>query len=175
MALVPNFTTAQTVGLPEDITLTDTSQGLDSDIFERRVYFQVSDGSYLVESGTTTDYEIWPYADQSETFDVLDQDEAIDVRVDWVNSVGTVLYTKTILSGFTLFNETFDYGLTQMLAGNPLLINDNNFFFNKMSLRVYIDSGNNAITLASDITSAQLCYDKATELRLSSPYSFNSN
>ncbi len=175
MPFVQNFETSQTVGVPEGINLEDTSTGIDADIFERKVYFQISDGSYLVEDGTTTDYEIWPYADTTITFDVLDEDEAINIRVDWVNSIGTVLYTKTILTGFTLFNETFDYGLTQQLAGNPILINDNNFFFSKMSLRVYIDSGNNALSLGSDITSAQICYSKATALRLSSPYSFNSN
>jgi len=175
MAFVQNFSTSQTVGLPNKINFSDTSTGSDGSIASRRIYLQLDDGSYLVEDGTTTDYEVWPIIDSTITLDVLEQDEAINITVQWLDSGGTVLYSKVILTGFTLYNETFDYGLTQMLAGNPLLINDNMFFYNKSKLRVYLDSGNNAIELASDILSAQLCYDKATLLRTNSPYTFNLN
>jgi hypothetical protein len=74
-----------------------------------------------------------------------------------------------------LYNETFDYQLTQVLTGNPLVINDNNFFPNKSDLRVNIDGGNQAIFFATDLFSAQQCYDRATNLRLGSQYYFNAN
>lgn len=83
------------------------------------------------------------------------------------------IYSSTQLSGFTEYNEEFDYNLSSMLAANPLLINDNSFRENKTNLRLFIDSGNNAISYSSDIVSAQLCYDEGTKLRLGSPYYFN--
>ncbi len=83
------------------------------------------------------------------------------------------LYSATEISGFTEYNEQFDYNLSSMLAANPLLINDNAFRSNKTNLRLFIDSGNQAITNSSDIVSAQLCYDEGTKLRLSSIYYFN--
>lgn len=83
------------------------------------------------------------------------------------------LYSSTLLAGYTPYGEEFDYNLTTMFAANPLLINDNEFRNSKMNLRLFIDSGNQAIIEASDIVSAQLCYDLETYLRLNSIYYFN--
>jgi hypothetical protein len=55
---------------------------------------------------------------------------------------------KQYSTAFTLYNETFDYGLTTMLSANPLLINDNSFWGNKVKLREAIDSGNQALEIA---------------------------
>jgi hypothetical protein len=60
-----------------------------------------------------------------------------------------------------------------MLAANPLLVNDNSFWRQKTNLRLFIDSGNQAIVQSSDIASAQLCYDLETNLMLNSEYYFN--
>lgn len=175
MPLVPNFSTSQTVGVPESINFTDTSTGSDVAITERRVYILTSSGSFLVQEGTTTEYEVWAYADSTTSLDVLTKDYAAIITVQWLNTLGVVLYSKQITGGYTLYNETFDYQLTQVLSGNPLLINDNQFFKNKSELRECIDSGNQSISLASDIYAAQQCYDRGTNLRLNSPYFFNSN
>lgn len=83
------------------------------------------------------------------------------------------LYSSTDLQGFTPYGEEFDYNLTTMLAANPLLINDNSFRRNKEDVRIFIDSGNQAILEATDIVSAQLCYDLENALRVSSIYYFN--
>jgi len=110
------------------------------------------------------------------TFDVLgSSDKACRVVVEWVDTNGGVLYDSTQYLGFTLFNETEDYSQTQLMAANPLLINDNNFWKNKQLLRTLIDSGNNAIEFASDLYNAQLCYDKATDIRNNAQYLFNAN
>ncbi len=175
MALTPNFSTSQTKGSPNIIVITDTSTGSDVAITQRRVYLQLDDGSFLVPSGTTTDYIQWSYAESSISIDVLSKDMAINIIVQWLNVSDVVLYTDSELNGLTLYNETFDYQLTQLLAANPLLVNDNNFFTNKSDLRTEIDSGNQAITLADDINAAQLCYNRATDLRLQSQYVFNAN
>lgn len=175
MALTPNFIAEQTAGSPEDITLEDTSTGSDLAIASRRITLRLADGSFLVPDGNDSDqYIAWALASTTKTVDVLEEDKAISMTVEWLDVSSAVLYTKTILFGFTLYNETFDYGLTQSAAGNPMLMNDNNWFANKSLLRERIDSGNNAITFG-DIYAAQQCYDRATELRTNAQYSFNTS
>ena len=71
MPITPNFSTSQTLGVPESINFTDTSTGSDVNIVTRHVYMQAYDGTFLVQEGTTTDYEIWDYAASTITFDVL--------------------------------------------------------------------------------------------------------
>jgi hypothetical protein len=175
MPFTPNFSASQTLGAPDSINLTDTSTGSDGAIVSRRVYFQTAANSYLVEDGTTTNYEVWNIASSTISFSLLDKDYALFVTVQWLNNVNTVLYTKVYLLGFTMYNEEFDYQLTQVLSGNPLVMNDNNFFRNKSDLRVNIDGGGQAITFASDAYAAQQCYDRATNFRLNSPYFYNAN
>lgn len=177
MAFVPNFVAIQPFGTPNLIEITDTSTGSDYRISTRRIYIRKADGSYIVEDGNTNDYIEWDYPDMSITLDVLKKDVAVEITVQWIyyffNAV--ILYNKVIMYGFTEYNEMFDYGLTQMLSANPLLINDNDFFPNKSNLRTSIDSGNQAISYAQDLYAAQQCYDRATNLRLSSQYYFNIN
>lgn len=176
MPFVQNFTTSQTAGLPSYINITDTSTGTPSGtIVNRRVYFITENNTYLVQDGTSTNYEVWAYSAASKSFNVLDKDYALSVKVQWLDAGNIVLYEKTSIVGYTLYNESFDYQLTQMLSGNPLLINDNSFFEYKNELRVAIDSGNQAISLGADVFNAQQAYDKATELRVNSQYYFNTN
>ena len=173
MALTASISVSQTVGDASIVTIEDTSTGSDGSITSRVVYLQKSDGTYLVPSGTTTDYVVWDYADASIDIDCLDKDYALSVTVEWLDVTNVVLYTVTGVYGLTSYNEDFDYGLTTLLAANQLLVNDNSFKDNKSNLRLFIDSGDNAITRSSDIVSAQLCYDQATNLRLNSIYYFN--
>lgn len=175
MPFVPLFTVAQPLGSPSEITLTDSSTGSDGAITQRRVYFQKWNGEYLVEEGTSTEYEAWALADTSDTFDVLPASEALKITVQWLDVSNAVLYDKVGYYGLTEDAEEFDYGLTQNVASNPLLINDNNFWRNKLKLRILIESGNNAITNVSDIYSAQQCYDMATEIQGDAQYLFNIN
>jgi len=178
MALSVDFSAAQTPGIPGDILLTDTSTGTDVAVTQRRVYIQTAAGDYLVEEATTTEYTPWPDFPSTTTLtltDILSKDFGCRVVVQWLNVANTVLYDKTFYYGFTCYNEDFDYELTQTVAGNPLLISDNNFWGNKSRLRGFIDSGNNAITRNSDITAAQICYDLATAMNTDSQYLFNIN
>ena len=180
MPFTPGFSTSQTIGLPNKINFTDTSTGSDINIVSRRIFIQDAANTYIVQKGTTTTYEDWvivspPLDPLSISLDVLKKDMALYLTVQWLNASNTVLYEKSYLTGFTLYNESFDYQMTQVLSGNPLLINDHNFFANKSQLRVSIDSGNQAIFLAADIFGGQQCYDRATNLRLNSPYFFNAN
>lgn len=172
MALNPNFSASQNSGTPNIITLTDTSSGSDVDITQRRVYLLQSNGEYLVPAGVTTDYVEWDISDSSISLDVLTQDTALTVTVEWLDVSNVVLYDKTLSFGFTAYNETFYYGLTQDLVANPALYQSKDWFLNKMRLRVYIDSGNQAVSFASDIVSAQISYDLATQMQTNQNYYF---
>jgi hypothetical protein len=177
MPLSVNFSTAQVSGEPSEIVFTDTSTGTDATVAKRRIYMQKSDGTYLVEEGTTTEYEEFNDfpATTSITLDVLEQDEALTITVQWLTSGNSVVYDKTLVRAFTMYNSQFSYGLTQLCRANALLINDNNFWGNKSLLREYIDSGDEAIEQASDTDLAQICYDFGTSLRNDSQYAFNGN
>jgi len=144
MPLTPNFSTSQQAGLPSNVIITDTSTGSDGAIVARRVFLVNYAGEYVVADGTTTNYTPCPLAQTSISIDCLTQDTALT---------------------FTLYNESFYYSLTQGQAavGNPsYILQDNAYFQNKSKLRCLIDSGNQAVTLGYDITSAQECYDLAT-------------
>lgn len=173
MALTVSFSVSQTSGESSVVTITDTSTGSDVAVTQRRVYLRKSDGTFLVPDGTTTDYVEWDYADSSIDIDCLEKDMALEITCEWLNVSDVVVYDASDTYGLTMYNETFDYGLTTVLASNPLLVNDNSFKQNKSDLRVYIDSGDNAAVRSSDIVSAQLCYDQATWIRLNSVYYFN--
>lgn len=175
MSFTPNFTLSQPEGQPSVITVTDASTGSDGSINRRIIYIRKDDGTFLTPSGTTTQYIGWPLSDSTINIDCMDKDYALSVVVQWLDISGAILYDKTVTQGFTSYNENFDYQLTQMLAGNPLLFNDNDFQENKSKLRTDIDSGDQAILIAADIYNAQQCYDRATKLRTTAQYTFNEN
>ncbi len=164
MPLTPLFTVSQPNATT--IRITDTSTGADAAITQRRVYLQQADGSYLVPTGTTTDYIEWNYLDASIDIDVLNTDYALLILVQWLNVGNTVLYSKSGLYGFTWYNENFLYTLTQYQQNNPTVLQDTNYFNNKSKVRVLIDSGDQAIVWGNDITNAQENYDAASYFRL---------
>lgn len=177
MAFVPLFSAASVSGEPENILFTDLSTGTDAAIVSRRLYVSNSVDTFLVETGTSTEYEVWalPLA-TTITLDLLEEDTATKIVCQWLNISNAVLYDYTISAeGFTEYNENFLYSQSQMLTYNPLLINDNNFWNNFSKMRTSIDAGNKAITRSADLYSAQQCYDVATEIRLAAPNSFNGN
>jgi len=178
MALDADFSTEQTPGVPGNIIFEDISTGSDGAVTQRRIYIQIPNGDFLVEEGTTTDYEVWadfPATTSIELEDILDKDYGCRVYVEWLNVGGTVLYDKTHYIGFNCYNEDENYRLTQNVASNQILMNDNGFWAKKNLLSELIDSGDKAIERASDINAAQECYDQATEMRLDAQYIFNQN
>lgn len=170
-----SFTVTQSAGEESTITITNVVSGTDVAVTQRRVYLQTDSGDFLVPDGVATEYNQWALADSSIDIDCLDKDYGLRIVVQWLNVSDVVLYDATQYVGVTLYNESFDYLLTQLMTANSVLIGDNNFFPNKELLRTYIDGGNQAISFADDLYNAQLCYDKATALRLSSQYYFNGN
>lgn len=176
MALDVDFSAENVLGAPGDLLFTDLTTGSDGTITQRRIYIQIWNDDYLVEDGTSTEYEVWSGFPATTTItleDILDKDYGAKVTCQWLTAGNVVVYDKIRYYGFTEYNEEFDYSLTEMLSGNPLLIDDNGFYTHKSDLRTNIDSGNQAIELWSDIYGAQQCYDRATEIRIESPYFFN--
>ena len=162
MPITPNFTASQFSGTPSVITLSDTSTGSDVTIVSRRVYLLQANGTFLVPAGTTTDYVVWDLVDTSIDLDVLSQDSALSITVQWMTSGNTVVTSKTISFAFTAYNETFYYGLTESQVANSNLSASTNWYQSKLVLRVEIDSADQSITFASDIYSAQAALNRAT-------------
>jgi len=172
MPLVPNFTASQYSGTPSVITLTDTSTGSDVTIASRRVYLLQANGTFLVPAENTTDYILWDLVDTSISIDVLSQDTALSITVQWMSGINTVVTSKTISFAFTAYNETFYYGLTESQVANANLTASTNWYQTKLILRVEIDSADQAITFASDIYSAQAALNRATFISTNQAYFF---
>jgi len=172
MPLSPNFTASQNSGTPNLIFLTDTSTGSDGTITKRRIYLLQSDGTYLVPAGTATNYIEWALVDVTTSLNVLIQDTALSITVQWLTSVNVVVATKTTSFAFTAYNETFYYGLTESQVANANLTASTNWYQTKMILRVELDSAYQAISFASDIFSAQAALNRATFISTNQSYFF---
>ena len=172
MPLSPNFTASQNSGTPNLIFLTDTSTGSDVTITKRRIYLLQSNGTYLVPAGTTTNYIEWALVDVTTSLNVLIQDTALSITVEWLTASNVVVANKTISFAFTAYNETFYYGLTESQVANANLTASTNWYQTKMILRVELDSAYQAISFASDIFSAQAALNRATFISTNQSYFF---
>ena len=172
MSLNRNFSTSQTIGAPSIINITDTSTGSDGSIASRRVTLTKIDSSTLVPSGTTTSYIPWSLASSSIAIDALDRDYCLLIKVEWLDAGGSALYSKTQVCLFTLYSEDFYYSLTQDQSSDPKIIQDYNYYYNKMIMRVQLDSAAQAVDYASDQQSAQDCLDRVYQLILNQNINF---
>lgn len=164
MPLTPDFSYSQLLGTPSNITLVDISTGSDGAISERRVTTLDKDGNDIVEDGTTTDYEVWAYADASILLDLFPEDIAVFMRTDWVNSGGTVLYTKTYLIPSVINLKNYYIFLLKCQNSNRSLINTGNFYLNFSAMLSALQSAITSTTLITDIGSAQAAIDRGNKL-----------
>ena len=164
MALNPDFTTSQSIGSPAVILFTDTSTGDDSNVVSRKIYLTKADGTTLVPEGTTTSYIVWSIDDDTLALDVLPQDYCLSIRVEWCATGGSVLYDKTTLCLFQLYQNTFLYNLIQFQASTPTIISDANYWGNVFQLESYIDNAVQAVSIGGDIAAAQNACDKGMYL-----------
>ena len=174
MPLSPNFTASQNSGTPNLIFLTDTSTGSDVTITKRRIYLLQSNGTYLTPAGTPANqnYIDWALVDVTTSLNVLIQDTALSITVEWLTAANVVVANKTISFAFTAYNETFYYGLTESQVANANLTASTNWYQTKMILRVELDSAYQAISFASDIFSAQAALNRATFISTNQSYFF---
>jgi hypothetical protein len=172
MPISPSFTASQNSGTPNLIFLTDTSTGSDVTITKRRIYLLQSNGTYLVPTGTNTDYIEWALVDTTTSLNVLIQDTALSITVQWLTAGNVEVASVTTSFAFTAYNETFYYGLTESQVANANLTASTNWYQTKMILRVELDSAYQAISFASDIFSAQAALNRATFISTNQSYFF---
>lgn len=147
------------------LSFTDTSTGSDATITERRIYLQKYDQTYIVPTGTLTDYIVWDISDSSITLtDILDRDYALDITVVWVapspDPSGT--YEAEQLTEFDAYTMVFAQGLlAQKAARYPNIVNDNGFDLNCFRLYTYVLDARNAITVIQNIFLSQSALDNA--------------
>jgi hypothetical protein len=164
MALTENFTATQALGFPSQIIFTDTSTGSDGAIAARRIEVVDSDGNFIVAEGTTTDYEVWPYANATITLSLLTIDRAVYITIKWVNSGGATLYEKTILTVFRLYSITYYIYLIKTQSSNIKLRENANFYLNEIRLLCSLQEAYDAVYYAGDISSAQAALTRAKQL-----------
>lgn len=165
MALTPAFTISQSALNPALITATDTSTGSNILITQRRIFFQTSQGTYLVVAGTTTQYNPWPLANAVQSFSVLDTDQALAITVQWCDINGGVVDALTQLYCLAEFNKQFFYYLIQQQGLTPGILQDSNYF---SSLSIYwmnITGAIKAVEIGADIAGSQNALNRATYMK----------
>lgn len=161
----PDFDSTQDSGDLSVATYEDTSAA-ESGISVRLLYSRKYDGDYLLPSGVTTDYVPWAVVSgigDTKEVDYLDKDYCLDVTcVFYAGSSISTSKTKLVL--FTGYSDLFLRQLTQALAANRVTITAQNFYYNKIKLRVLLDDAAQAVELLNDQTIAQFCLDEAKKL-----------
>jgi len=161
MAFAESFSVSQSALTPSVVTLTDDSTGTDAQIYARRVYISNSDGDYLTGDGSV-DYDVWAWADNSDDFDILTESTACSIRVDWVNSAGTILYTLTNQYCLAQYSKNFLYYLVQLQGLTPGVVQDSNYSANLAILWANLRGALNSIEVADDISASQECLNRCT-------------
>lgn len=165
MPLSPAFTVSQSAETPANVTFEDTSTGSDVAVTQRRIYVTDSNGDYVTPSGTSTDYIAWPLATNPITVqDLLTEDLAVSITVQWLNVSNTVLYEETEVFCLREFNiQNFIY-LIQNQALTPGIVQDTNYFSNLALYWINIEGANTMIVDAADLAGSQNCLNRATEM-----------
>ena len=166
MPIVPSIAVSQSALTPNEITITDDSTGSDVLISVRRLYIQTAQGTYLVESGTTTDYTVWAYADASITLDILTQDECVNILVQWLSAANAVLYTYENQYALAEYNKQFLVYLVQAQGLTPGIVQDSNYSGNVGIFWTNIIAGINQVEFGAEIAGGQNCFNRATNMRL---------
>ncbi len=152
----PNFSSSESLSSPNLITFTDISVGTDLTLTNRRIYIVLANGNWLTTSGesTTAAYENWSYDDTSIELDLLTQSTVGEVTVQWY-AVNTLMYTKTILMEWDLYDYLFAYELIQSQTATPGIIQDQNYYSNFFKFITNIWASEAAVTYGDDIYSSQ--------------------
>ena len=165
MALTPSFSIYQTLGFPGTVNLQDTSTGTDVAVISRQVFLITSQATYLVPTGTTTNYIAWILSNASISINALTKDYSLQIVVNWLNVGGAVLYTASQVANFDMYNADFQYSLIYDEASGLASLNSTNWLMSRIKLMIALDDSNNAVTRASNIAAWQAVNERATFLR----------
>jgi hypothetical protein len=157
----PNFSATESLGMPEQVTLTDTSTGSDAGLTERRVYFRMANGKWLTTAGesTTPAYEVWPIADSSITLSLLSQSTTLEITVFWMTAEA-VTYQKSTLYCFDLFDYLFAYNLIGAQTSDPGIIQDTSYYSNFSAFIVNMFCAESAVIYGDDLYSSQAALNR---------------
>lgn len=164
MPFSQNFTVSQTPSNPAYVIFTDTSDGDpgDYDIDIRRIIVTDCNGNYIVPTGTTTTYIEWPLNDNPISLNLLTQDTAVNVEVQWLNVDDEVLYSLDNNYCLSEFNKQFLYYLIQLQSLTYNVIQDNNYWGNVGIFWSNIIGAINSVEIGDDIFASQTCLSRAT-------------
>lgn len=165
MSFSPAFTVSQSAATPNIIVLQDTSTGVDASITQRRIYITDNEGAYIVPSGTSTDYIVWPLATNPISLNVLTQDTAANIFVEWLDVSNTVLYDDDDDYPLIEYGKQFYFYLIQQLALNPSTYQDSNYASNLALFWTYIIGAINAINIGSSLSASQALMNKETDMQ----------
>ena len=168
MAITAAVSVEQSALSPGLVTLVDESTGVDATIVKRRVFITNSAGEYIVESGTSTNYEEWNDfpSDTEITLDILTEDTAIHLLVQYLTSGNVVVTTFEDDFPLSEFNKQFFYELWQQQSLRPSILQDTNYAANLANLWVAIIGGIQCVEIASDLAASQNAMNIATNYRL---------
>lgn len=153
----PNFTTSESLGTPSNITFTDTSTGTDNTLTVRKIYIRLANGNYLseggVENSTATAID-WNINDVSITLNLITQSTTASVLVDWLAG-STIVYTKTALQTWDLYDYLFGLELIQSQTATPTIIQDSSYYNLFFQFITNIWNAETSNTYGNDLYSSQ--------------------
>lgn len=162
MPFTQSFTVAQTPLNPSIVVITDTSTGSPTNpITERRITVTDANGNFVVPAGTTTSYIVWAVGTNPITLDLLTQDLAVNIKVDWYQASNTIEYTLNQNYCFTQYSKQFLYYLIQLQSLTYNIIQDNNYWGNVSIFWANVVGALNSVETGDDIASAQACLNRA--------------
>lgn len=168
MSFVASFSITPTASASTFI-LEDTSVGSDAGLTGRTIYLYQSSGQLLVAAIP------WAIGNATISLDVLEQDYALNVKVDWASSSPLAppsTYTYSLIYAFVKYGQQFVYSLTQQQESNPSIVQDTNFYGNKLIVICLILSAQNAIDIGESLFSAQNCIALYQNYLVNSNYYF---
>lgn len=166
MPFTQSFTVAQTPLNPSIVVITDTSTGTPANpITERRITITDYAGNYVVPVGTTTNYIVWAVGVDPITLDLLTEDMALNIRVDWLEAGYAVEYTLNQNYCFTQYSKQFLYYLIQLQSQTYNIIQDNNYWGNVGILWTNIIGAINAVEIGNDIAASQACLNRTNYMK----------
>jgi hypothetical protein len=148
MSFTADFTSTQGSSLNQ-LIITDTSTGSDTNLTDRQIFLYKIDGSTLVPVGVSTSYIDFPISLGSTiTIPILNKDYSLTIVVNWISSspIPGSTYTKTHL--FTAEGNTnlFIYNLIQTMTAKPTIINDDQFYADLGKIQTEVDNAIEATT-----------------------------
>lgn len=173
MAITPNFTSSESLASNNLVTFTDTSQGSDGTLTNRRIYVVLANGKWLTTGGvqsSTEAYMDWAYASASTTIDLLKQSQTANVTVKWYAG-STYITEKTILMEWDLYNYVFLFSLLSAQTSYPAVNANQGYWPNSFYMITNLFQSEQAVELMDDLYSSQSALDR-NQIMINTPSNY---